>query len=370
MSDDYVSQLPMWRWLQDRYPDTRSTQFPSGGKTDYLAVFMGTHSYLNEKVHPTVQQRAPLTDAGVYLTDHGPRHIQLVMHRASQMLRTKASAASEGAVGSIYAPCVGPYEVFLLALAIHFHDVGNMYGRAGHEERILEVMKNIGPLQALEWHQRHLIAQIAASHGGRIEGDKDTIRRLADGRQDDGGVSYRPQLLAAVLRFADELADEWSRADGFGLLSPEKLPPTCLLYHKYAQGLRVSMGKSDGRIGLNFNLRADDLRAPFSKMTGAGSTVDVFLLDEIYERTLKTYNEARYCGRFLGALEIQPSEVAVKIDIFETQDDYTPIKTIAYVIGDSHYPTSTTADLPTLARGFDGAPTGIVLAGTLPPKKE
>lgn len=366
---DYITTLPLTKWFFDGYENLHSTQFPGGGKVHYDTVLKNAHNYLNEHVHPTVQQRAELIDEGIYLTDHGAKHIELVLSRVSDLVRTEKSLKSEIPGRAIYDPSLMPYEVFLITMATHFHDVGNMYGRDGHEQKILEVMDASGALKPIDWAERKLIADIARCHGGKIEGDKDTIRFLPAGDQQNGSVHYRPQLLAAVLRLADELADEYSRADNFGLIEPQKLPATCLLYHKYAAALKVSIKPLSGQIGLEFNLMADDLRRPFKKLV-KGKKKPVFLLDEVYERTLKTYTEMSYCERYMRPLDSHLHEVRVDINVFESKQQPAPIEgaPFTYTIGDSEYPNysgDTRDALKHLARGFKKLKNGQKMADFL-----
>lgn len=354
---DYLTTLPLTKWLFDGYDTNHSTQFPGGGKVHYNTVLRNAHDYLNEHVHQTVQQRAELIDAGVYLTDHGTKHIEMVLSRISEIVRTEKCLKSDGRDKEPYETSLMPYEVFLITMAAHFHDVGNMYGREGHEKRILEIMESSGALNPIHWPEHTLIAKIAQCHGGKIEGDRDTIRHLPAGEQQNGSVRYRPQLLAAILRLADELADEYSRADTFGLLQAEKLPQTCLLYHKYAAALKVGIKPLIGQIGLEFNLMASDLRKPFKKLI-KNTKKPVFLLDEIYERTLKTYTEMLYCGRYMRSLESHLHEVRVDVNVYESPQHADAIRdaSFSYTIGDAEYPTynGTTRDaLKQLARGFN-----------------
>lgn len=371
MSADYLQRLPLTKWLLEEYAANHSTRFPGGGKTHYDQVLIGTHQYLNEYVHPTIQDRLPLKEAGIYLTDHGPKHIELVLRRASTLVRTDRSARSEQTRSEFFQAGIEPYEALLLALAIHFHDVGNMYGRAGHEERIGDVMEKIGSLAPLAWHQKRMIAQIARCHGGTIEGDKDTIRTLPT-ELHDGDVRYRPQLIAAVLRLADELADEYSRADQFGLLAANELPETSLLFQKYAQALRVSINLVAGQVRLRFQLNAEDLRAPLKKRGADGTETNVYLLDEIYARTLKTYTEVVYCSKYMRALDTYISEVRVEIDIFQSLRHPEALETFSYTIGDLGYPTPPEAPqeaLRRLARGFDALRDGATMAEFLNAKE-
>ena len=224
MASDLVSSCPLSGWLLSGYKD-HAKQLPGAGKIHYESLLPSVHNYLNANIHPTVQARGALYDKGVYLTDHGPDHIDLVLKRASALVQTSKSRRTDYETKPQYKPLIDPYEACLLILAIHFHDVGNIYGRDGHEQRIMKVMETIGPLEPLDVFHKRVIAKIATAHGGNFNGDRDTIRHVEANEQFDGEIRYRPQLLAAVLRLADELSDDHTRADLYGLRTGE-LPPT------------------------------------------------------------------------------------------------------------------------------------------------
>jgi hypothetical protein len=117
---------------------------------------------------------------------------------------------------------------------------------------------------------------------------------------------------------------------------------------------------------LEFNLRADDLRKPFKKIIN-GKRKPVFLLDEIYERTLKTYTEMLYCGRYMRCLDTHLHEVRVDINVFESPNQPFPAEetSFTYTIGDSEYPNykgDTRDALKHLARGFKGVKNGKTMA--------
>src|ERR1017187_2642541 len=92
---DYIATLPLTKRFFDGYEANHSTLFPGGGKVHYNTVLQSAHDYLNEHVHPTVQQRAELIDSGVYLTDHGAKHVELVLGRISQLVRTEECLRAE-----------------------------------------------------------------------------------------------------------------------------------------------------------------------------------------------------------------------------------------------------------------------------------
>ena len=252
------------------------TAFPGNGSTDYHARFVGVQDYLNQNVHPHVTALAMLQDGG-YLTDHGPEHVKTVIRRASQL------AEHEGCE-------LSPYEVYILLVGIHFHDVGMIFGgREQHEINHEAIMERLGMLMGEDTGERFAIHKIAAAHSGSNDGNKDKIAMLPENeRLLDQKI--RPRILAAILRFADELADGRNRAARF-LLTEGKVPSSSEVYHQYALALHSVILQVPGdSIALDFELTVDDACRMFGK-----GTDQVYLLDEIFERTLKMHCERMYC---------------------------------------------------------------------------
>ena len=110
-SDSHISLLD---WFADR-PDE---EFPPAGGSRYTLRLEQVTGILTEQVHPYVGTGAALKDGG-FLTDHGPKHIDTVIQRASSLLAHPSQSF----------PQISAYEVYILLLAIHFHDVGNIFGR-------------------------------------------------------------------------------------------------------------------------------------------------------------------------------------------------------------------------------------------------
>ncbi|MBV9158352.1 MAG: hypothetical protein JO097_18970, partial [Acidobacteriaceae bacterium] len=174
-------------WLAKQSP----TAFPSHGKVSYYGSYKKIEEYLNNNVHPYVNVSANAIDGGT-LTDHGPDHIKTVILRACELVSARGDLT--------------PYEVYLLLVAIHLHDVGNIFGRETHELNSEAVIKELGTLLGEHRLEHRVIFEIAQAHGGSIAGDKDKISRLPRSVA-LLGQDVRQQMLAAILRFADELAD-------------------------------------------------------------------------------------------------------------------------------------------------------------------
>jgi len=359
---DFLSENKLTNWFIDGYDGWGHSRFPGGGKHNYADIFKETDAYLNREIHPLVEAGASAREKGLFLTDHGPAHIQMVIRRAQKLLPSKQC---HGSGQDNEAGHLEPYEVFLLLAAIHFHDVGNWYGREGHEKRITTVMEKVPSLQKLDRFEQGAIARIATCHGGKIEGDPDTIARLPI-EEKSGDITYRPRMIAAVLRLADELADERSRAHLFGLQNPDAFP-NCLIYHKYAFALAsVDVQQGDQQLDLRFQISQSDASRTFPLWNKALSRMeDVYLLDYIYQRTLKTYREMLYCSQYMRELTCRYNQVAVRIDALCDAIDFEPAETISYRIGEFGYPDDNHGTLKSLAPKHGEAPDGLTMAESL-----
>jgi len=294
---------------------TKPTQFPNN--KDYAARYTAIADTLNKGVHPHVTAGASIKDGG-YLTDHGPDHIKMVIQRASLLVSSENCKLT-------------PYEVYLLLVAIHVHDTGNAYGRYQHEQHSMEILWQLGTVAGEDEPEKRVIARIAAAHGGEV---KDKISLLQE-KEAILGHHVRTQLLAAILKFADELADDYTRAARFfeehGLL-----PHESEVYHRYSAVLHsVTIDTQQYEVKLAFFLTKSDITQKFGKKTSQGIE-EVYLLNEIFERTTKTYLERTYCMRFMAPY-IRINRITVTIEFFEKFDALAD--TAGYRMEEQGYPS-------------------------------
>ena len=281
---------------------------------------------MNSQVHPHVGHGASLTDGG-FLTDHGPDHIETVIRRATSLLSHPTEKF----------PQIRPYEAYILLLAIHFHDVGNIFGRDQHEKKHSEVMDELEKFIGNEMVERHAIQKIAQVHGGRINGSKDTISTLHP-EAPVLGQKIRYRVLAAILRFADELADDSHRASRIVQVL-KRIPLESMVFHEYAKCLHsVIVDASKHVVNLHYAFLKEEATRTFGKGKGNGVVDEVYLLDEIYERTLKMHMERKYCMRFLHEV-VRIDAIDVRIEVYEDQNSPSPcVEPIGYRLEERGYP--------------------------------
>lgn len=318
--------IPLVRFLASH---RNESDFPEKG-TDYYERFLQINGFLNSNVHPTVNQGATANNDG-WLTDHGPDHIATVIRRASDLVMKTHDES-----------LLTPYETFLLLLACHLHDVGNVFGRKQHERKIENVIAIIAQDLGRQTLGRdaleiRMVTNIAMAHGGYSpsdNNDKDTINHLRkQWPPSDKGI--RMTLLASILRFADELADDYTRTSRF-LLESGVIPTKSQVYHAYADRLReVRVRPADNSVQLRFELTTDDVNNKLGK-----GRRKVYLFDEIASRAVKMHHEHVYCSRFFaGHLHIDAIHVAINISsTFGTGMFVAPIDKIAFAMHQVGYP--------------------------------
>lgn len=283
------------KWFIEEIHDLARFPFEHDYKKDYSYIA----SQLNDWVHSNVNTGAMIKDGG-YLTDHGPGHIKTVIKRVSQMLDNNDNCI------------LNPFEVYVLLVAIHLHDVGNIIGREGHHinaQMIIDKLGNgVASQDKIIWEN---IYEIAKAHKGNIIQKLNELDYIHE-------IEIRPQLIAALLKFGDELAENSSRADRINTVI-DNLPEESKLYHEYALALHsVVPDPVTHQVSMLFQIDENKLKVEFLKKIKKKKRLvsqKIFLIDEIYERTLKTHHERLYCMRFMRRYNISFDVIKVAITI-------------------------------------------------------
>jgi hypothetical protein len=301
-------------------------QLPFDNATrSYFIRYTEMASMLDRDFHAHVQAGSAAVGGGI-LTDHGPNHIKTVIQRASAILDNPNNRY-----------CLSGYEIYLLLCSIHFHDLGNINGRDGHETRIADMMKHVEAYLG-DSTEKNMIRQIAAAHGGKVDGNQDTISYLPP-KEPLNGIDVRPRMLAAILRFADELADDHYRANN-ALQKLGAIPKSSEIHHKYASCLHSVMVREDCQsIELNYSISIDDLIAKYPKRNVKTKRYgSIYIVDEVLNRLFKMYNERTYCNRFMSPV-VNIHTISVKIKSIKIgQQIGEKLPEISFRLEDTGYP--------------------------------
>ncbi|WP_026804694.1 HD domain-containing protein [Aliarcobacter lanthieri] len=253
----------------------------------YLINYNTVKDYFIREVYPNISKIEP------QLTDHGEVHIQNVLQNAYDLIKQSNTSLSG-------------LELYVLCMSILVHDIGNLSGREGHEGKLKEYF-NSDTFSTLDKKHIILISQIAKSHGGK---DCDTIEKITS--KDLDGKEIKAQKIAAILRFADELAEGTQRTSML-MLEKDFIEEENKMYHIYASILNRPAIIKD-TITLNYSIYLDNsLVNDLEK-----------LLVFIHKRVQKVYNELLYCGHYCDDIS-SIKKISVTISLFENKKEFDPL---------------------------------------------
>lgn len=307
----------------------KDDEFPRG--VNYVSNYKAFKAFMDQEIHPEIKTVTSRLDDEIYLNDHSTKHVEMVILKISQILEAPN-------IGFNY---ISGYEYFLLLSAAQIHDAGHIInGRDGHAEagkKFLEYY-NIYSISSIE---RKIIMRIAAAHSGK----HDPIGNLENSTP-ISGLIVRPRLLASLLRLGDEFADENSRASSY-LLDLDKIPEYSRLFHVFSRCLDTYRAYSQsGTIHMHFCVNKHYATEVFKKKK-ENSYDEVYLIDEIYTRSMKAFTECLYYNRFVPE-ELRFRTINVTIEFLENSgDDY--LDSISYRLEEKGYLQVVTEDIFALA---------------------
>jgi hypothetical protein len=322
------TELPLERLFRDKTKAEKAV-FPQMN-VDYSLQYFNLVAYLKANVYGLIDAGlAANSDTPGLYTAHNSEHFDEVVRYAGELLGVRNGDESID---------LSAYELYLLLVAIRIHDAGNIHGREDHEKKCFSVLRNCGEAAGNDASEKRVIGQIAQAHGGRTPCEqKDTIGITLQEFRPMGSRKIRPQLLAAIVRFADEICESRNRAPGY-LLKFGTLPEHNEIYHKYAESIIASVVEEQGNtLTLCFQIKVQDLAREwgFSK-NSEGAIKKQYLLDFVIERLEKMDRERRYCNRFSKQL-YTVDRIRASIEIID--DEHEPLELIKVPeLCDSGYP--------------------------------
>ena len=336
MNIDKNYMEPLEVWLEAKQKEAQ--QFPNN-RNDYFDLYWSIKQYCAQNIYPYIGAGTSAEDGGIY-TDHSLDHFNNVIRYAGKLLDIRIKKNS--ITLSDFELALAPYEVFILLTSILLHDAGNIEGRQKHEQKTHKIIKLIS--QNLDSVERNLIAAIAKAHGGKTTDasgneSKDTIVRLKE-KNTFLGIAFRPKLLAAIVRFADEICEDRSRAARY-YLENGILPKKSEVFHQYAYSITsVDVDTESKSVSIKFEVLASNLIKKFGKDNGSNTPEEVYLIDEINHRLEKMYCEMQYCKSHM--FEIVPiNQLRAAVAIYEDEDQYEPLREESFELKEAGYPVST-----------------------------
>ncbi len=251
------------------------------GQTDgasFKAQYTLAKQKLTQNIYGFIQAAQPS------ISDHGLDHINNVLSNAYDLL---GDSFAQTGVSSIEAYCLG--------MMILFHDVGNLEGRENHRSNITKIFDWVRGTDARVRPEKTIVTRAAWAHTGEaLDKTKDTLKDLPVSEHLERR-KVRLRSLAAILRFADELAEGPQRTSEY-MRTHNGFDADALKYHDYASMTHVHIDRGNSRIALKYEV---DIKAADPDQLRPTLTDK---LTFIYDRIAKLDQERRYARFYCDLL--------------------------------------------------------------------
>jgi hypothetical protein len=282
------------------YEKTKSSGSTLLDTTVYKTNYENVKEYCCKQIYPNIARAEPT------ITDHGEMHIQDVLQRAYEIVNMDRVSFT-------------PLELYILCMSILVHDVGNLSGREEHTVKINDYF-NHTIFNTIDKDHIKIVTLVASKHGGK---NCDTIGSLLNAGILDGD---RLDLckIAAVLRFADELAEGKQRTSSI-LLSHQVISKESTIYHEYSSVLQRPIIDHDTIIlEYNLYLRESNENSEEKQLNYKRNEL-AELIRFIFSRIQKLYNELMYCAHFCSCLD-KLKKVKATLNFYLDDNSYSPIE--------------------------------------------
>ena len=241
---------------------------------ELINAYKHTKSTLQKEVYENIRGKEP------NLSDHGITHVLNVQKNAIRLL------SDDGRIKNL-----SGIEMYCLGMFILFHDVGNVLGREDHHNKVAEVFDDIRGNEGSVLHEKMLVVKATRAHTGTAQdGSYDTLKEVAEiDHLEEEPVQLRQ--LAAILRFADELAEGPQRTSEF-MRKKNLYGSDSKKFHDYASSTNILIDRRNSRIVITYNIKIDVNRPDELRN----------FLSFIFQRIQKLNQErqyARYYSEFL-----------------------------------------------------------------------
>ncbi len=225
------------------------------------------------------------------LTDHGSLHVRNVLKNAYSLLGDNILELTA-------------MELYCLIMAIIFHDVGNFFDRKKHRNLISPIYDKARPSSGgnEETEEKRIILNICESHCGKHT-DGTNINTLKDVVEHASleDKQIRPNILAPILRLADELAEGEQRTSYY-MIKKHAYSKDSMIYHKYAKSTKIATDRVAGRICLTYNISLKLLKDSNDPGIVTLEELEGFLA-YVYGRAFKLNQERQYAKHYCNLLD-------------------------------------------------------------------
>lgn len=243
--------------------------------------------------------------------DHGPGHIKRVIERADELLSSEVLNQME------------LYEFFILLLSALYHDEGLLKGREDHPKKSAELAWLDAENYITRREDIEYITKIVEVHGRK--GDIDRTFSAHKDREKIGGDWIQPKFLAALLRLADELDEDFQRAEE-RVKRKIELPLKSEIFWEVPQRIKgIDPNPEKEAIYMRVALKKEDLLKEKYQV----QKKQVSLIEALLEKLCKINKERKYCVKFFPK-GLMFKRISVDIVLPGTEYEENPPITIEF----------------------------------------
>jgi hypothetical protein len=260
--------------------------------------------------------------------DHGPEHIKRVLQNLDKLLGASPLRANS----------LNAYELFLAMMAILYHDVGILRQRKDHamlSKLFLEIDRNDF---IFDPRDKEVIALAVVSHSSSrdIELEASAFAQV----ETIGGQRVRPRVVAALVRFADELDEDYRRANST-VMELLELPEESKFYWQFCQRIQgIEPCPSKHEIVFYVEFKNEDV-GKVVQAEGKGTP----FLSAFAEKISKINRERVVVNRFLPE-KLQYHKITLEVKPLRNDDKWKRPR--AFVFNDESVPSEFVASYPEL----------------------
>jgi len=253
-----------------------------GRKGILFSNYSLTREYLFKNIYPEIGKKLP------DYTYHDGSHVVNVLDNIFMLLDDSIEDVS----------CETLYFICLSTL---FHDVGLIYGRDEHQKKIGEIYNSSRGKENIHLfgNEKIIVTQTVEAHSGKaVDNTYDTLNYL--GNQSGYDEIIDTQKIAAILKFADELAEGGQRTSDY-FIEKGIYDKNSKIYHKYSQAYRSVISVRNNRLEITYNISIF-LNTSNNLIIDQDINLKQFL-DFIYDRIIKLDDERKYCRYYCKWLD-------------------------------------------------------------------
>ena len=267
------------RQIESRMKNSLAQQFGATEGENLWSYYVLARNKLCRYVYGNISTSLPK------YTDHSQPHIVNVLDNVGQLVGPDIPAKDHEYLNAADGYC--------LCLSVLFHDVGMVFGRRAHEKNVVRAYNWVRQGEPRLSQERRIIMGAVGAHSGTTEtGSRDTIGDLSPTDHFKGECIHL-QEIAAILRFADELAEGPQRTSAF-MKDLFEYSKDAAVHHRYADSTEVHIDRGEGRIAITYDIDIDTSRGLPEKLINELNE----LLRYVFYRIVKLDQERQYAGYY------------------------------------------------------------------------